>query len=107
MESSIRRPQYTTAPGILCQRDKEDSFTALQSFGSGDCRNYVVWCVDTTPVEISAAFRIEDESRIGFWAALMIAAARKAGADRILSEDLNAGQVIAGMRVENPFSKPI
>ena len=69
--------------------------------------NYVVWCVDTTPLEISAAFRIEDECRIGFWDALIIAAARKAGADRILSEDLNAGQVIAGVRVENPFSKPI
>jgi len=63
--------------------------------------------VDTTPLEISAAFRIEDECRIGFWDALIIAAARKAGADRILSEDLNAGQVIAGVRVENPFSKPI
>jgi predicted nucleic acid-binding protein len=69
--------------------------------------SYVVWCVDTTPLEISAAFRIEDECRIGFWDALIIAAARKAGADRILSEDLNAGQVIAGVRVENPFSKPI
>lgn len=70
-------------------------------------KNDVVRCVDTTPLEIWEAFRIEDESRIGFWDALIIAAARKAGADRILSEDLNAGQVIAGVRVENPFSKPI
>jgi predicted nucleic acid-binding protein len=38
--------------------------------------------------EISAAFRIEDEARIGFWDALIVAAALKAGADRILSEDL-------------------
>jgi predicted nucleic acid-binding protein len=67
--------------------------------------SYVVWCVDTTPAEISAAFRIEDEARIGFWDALIIAAARKAGADRILSEDLNAGQTISGVRIENPFSK--
>jgi predicted nucleic acid-binding protein len=65
--------------------------------------SYVVWCVDTTPAEISAAFRIEDEARIGFWDALIVAAARKAGADRILSEDLNAGQTISGVRVENPF----
>jgi predicted nucleic acid-binding protein len=69
--------------------------------------SYVVWCVDTTPAEISAAFRIEDESRIGFWDALIIAAARKAGADRILSEDLNAGQIISGVRIENPFSRSI
>ena len=66
--------------------------------------NYVVWCVDITPAEISAAFQIEDTARIGFWDALIIAAARKAGADRLLSEDLNAGQTIASVRIENPFT---
>ena len=53
--------------------------------------------------QVAAAFRIEDEARIGFWDALIVAAARKAGAERILSEDLNAGQTIAGVRIENPF----
>lgn len=67
--------------------------------------SYTVWCVDTTPAEIAAAFRIEDEARIGFWDALIVAAARKAGADRLLSEDLNAGQIICGVRIENPFSE--
>ena len=66
--------------------------------------SYTVWCVDTTPTEILAAFRIEDEARISFWDALIIAAAQKAGAARILSEDLNPGQTIAGVRIENPFS---
>ncbi|MBV8728746.1 MAG: PIN domain-containing protein [Acidobacteriia bacterium] len=66
---------------------------------------YVIWCVDTTSEEISTAFRIEDESRIGFWDALIIAAAVKAGADRILSEDLNPGQRISGVRIENPFGR--
>jgi len=66
--------------------------------------DYTVWCVNTTPAEISAAFRIEDETGIGFLDALIVAAARKAGAIRILSEDLNAGQIIAGVRIENPFS---
>jgi len=60
--------------------------------------------VDTTAAEISTAFRIEDESRIGFWDALIISAAAKSGATRILSEDLNAGQRIAGVLVENPFA---
>jgi predicted nucleic acid-binding protein len=65
---------------------------------------YAAWWVETTPAEISAAFRIEDESRLGFWDALIVAAAAKAGAVRILSEDLNPQQIIAGVRVENPFS---
>jgi predicted nucleic acid-binding protein len=65
--------------------------------------SYSLWCVETTPAELASAFRIEDEARIGFWDALIVAAAVKAGAARILSEDLNAGQTIAGVRVENPF----
>ena len=65
---------------------------------------YAVWCVDTTPAEIAVAFRIEDEARIGFWDALICAAALKTGAEQILSEDLNAGQRIAGIRIVNPFA---
>jgi predicted nucleic acid-binding protein len=65
---------------------------------------YSIWCIDTTPAEIAVAFRIEDEARLGFWDALICATALKARAERILSEDLNAGQKIAGIRVVNPFS---
>jgi predicted nucleic acid-binding protein len=61
------------------------------------------WCVETTPVEIMRAFQIEDEAKIGFWDALIVAAAIKSGATRILSEDLNPGQTIAGIQIENPF----
>lgn len=66
--------------------------------------SYSIWCTETTPTEIAAAFRIEDESRIGFWDALIVASAVKCGATRILSEDLNA-QKIAGVQIENPFTK--
>jgi predicted nucleic acid-binding protein len=65
---------------------------------------YAIWAVDVTPAEISSAFRIEDQARIGFWDALIVACALKSGAARILSEDLNAGQHIAGIRIENPFA---
>jgi len=66
--------------------------------------SYAIWCVETASSEIAAAFQIEDQYRIGFWDALIVAAAAKCRADRILSEDLNAGRVIAGMRIENPFA---
>ena len=65
--------------------------------------SYMPWCMETTPNEISAAFRIEDESRIGFWDALIISSAVKSGAARILSENVNARQRIAGILLENPF----
>ena len=65
--------------------------------------SYAIWCTRTTPAEIASAFRIEDESRIGFWDALIVSSASQCGAARILSEDLNAGQRIAGIAIENPF----
>lgn len=66
--------------------------------------SYASWCVENTLVEISVAFRIEDESQIGFWDALVIASAAKGGATRLISEDLNSGQTIMGVRIENPGS---
>jgi predicted nucleic acid-binding protein len=66
--------------------------------------SYAAWCIETTPNEITTAFRIEDEAKIGFWDALIVASAAKCGAVRILSEDLNARQVIAGIPIENPFT---
>jgi predicted nucleic acid-binding protein len=65
---------------------------------------YAMWCIETTPAELSSAFRIEDESRIGFWDALIVSSAAQSGATRILSEDLSAGQRIDGMLIENPFA---
>jgi|SRR5579863_7450202 predicted nucleic acid-binding protein len=66
--------------------------------------SYSIWCMETTPAEITAAFRIEDESQIGFWDALIVASAAKSGATRLFSEDFNHQQIIAGIRVENPFT---
>lgn len=66
--------------------------------------SYAMWCTETTPAEVSEAFRIEDESRIGFWDALIVSSAARSGAVRILSEDFSAGQRINGILIENPFT---
>jgi predicted nucleic acid-binding protein len=65
---------------------------------------YAIWCTETTPAEISNAFRIEDESQIGFWDALIVSAAAKSGATLILSEDFSTGQRISGVLIEDPFA---
>lgn len=67
--------------------------------------SYATWCMVTTRDEIADAFRIEDEARIGFWDALIVSSASKSGAVRILSEDFNARQRIAGILIENPFAR--
>jgi predicted nucleic acid-binding protein len=62
------------------------------------------FCIKTAPNDLLTAFQVEDQAKISFWDAMIVSAAIRAGATRILSEDLNAGQVIGGVRVENPFA---
>lgn len=65
---------------------------------------YSAWpVVVTDPTLILAATRIEEEHQLSFWDALIVEGARMAGAERLLTEDLQDGRVIEGVRVENPF----
>ncbi|HWG20992.1 MAG TPA: PIN domain-containing protein [Terracidiphilus sp.] len=66
--------------------------------------DFSYWCVPTTPREIQDAFRMEDEAKISFWDAMIVSAAVKAGASCLFTEDMSHGQVIAGIRIENPFA---
>ena len=47
---------------------------------------------------------LHEQQSVSFWDALIVEAARVAGAKRILSEDLQHGGEIAGVRIENPFN---
>ena len=67
---------------------------------------YAPWCVEGIATsDIIAAFQIEDQARIGFWDALIVAVAVRRGAGRVVSEDLNPGQSIAGITIHNPFKE--
>ena len=65
---------------------------------------YRAWpIVVITPSLILNASRLHEEGGIAFWDALIVEAARLAGADRLLTEDLQHGQLLGGVRIENPF----
>jgi predicted nucleic acid-binding protein len=49
------------------------------------------------------AFEIQQDTMISYWDALIVAAARSANCSTLYSEDLNSGQVIAGVEIVNPF----
>ena len=42
-------------------------------------------------------------NRLSFWDALIVAAAESANCEKLWTEDLNNGQVIRGVRIENPI----
>jgi predicted nucleic acid-binding protein len=63
--------------------------------------------LDVVGVDAPLVLAAVDTSRtvqISLWDALIIEAASRAGCERVLSEDLNASQVIRGVRIENPFT---
>jgi predicted nucleic acid-binding protein len=65
---------------------------------------YRVWPLEENNADsILRASEIQEHFRLSFWDALIIAAAIKAGAKTLLSEDLNAGQVIEGVKIVNPL----
>ena len=65
---------------------------------------YSAWpIVVITPSLILNASRLHERGGIAFWDALIVEAARLAGADRLLTEDLQHGQLLGGVRIENPF----
>lgn len=60
--------------------------------------------VGIDPARIGDAIDIRILNRISFWDGLILAAAASANCVSLLTEDLNHGQTIAGVRVENPFA---
>lgn len=68
---------------------------------------YSSWQLVRVDVEmILDATRLDESAGLAFWDALIIEAARRAGATRILSEDLQAGRAFDDIVVENPFEIP-
>lgn len=67
-------------------------------------RTYTPWVhYPTSPLTILRASEIAELSQLSFWDALIVASAEQAGASRLYTEDLNAGQVIVGVQIINPL----
>jgi len=65
---------------------------------------YAPWIrTPTTAATVTRAADIADIAQISFWDALIVASAEEATATIICSEDLNPGQIIAGIRIDNPL----
>ena len=70
----------------------------------GVIENYLVWRVELNgPETILLASEIEERYNLSFWDSMIVAAARNAEAEKILTEDLNPGQIVEGILIENPF----
>lgn len=70
----------------------------------GLLQSYLAWQVQLIdPQTVLFASELEERHTLAFWDAMIVAAAVHAGAERIATEDLNHGQKLEGVRIENPF----
>jgi predicted nucleic acid-binding protein len=63
-------------------------------------------CIQITTDIIYQAMDIMILNKISFWDALVVASALAGGCNCVLSEDMQDGQNISGILVENPFKRP-
>jgi predicted nucleic acid-binding protein len=69
--------------------------------------SYGAWIREPTTADtVTRAIDVAALAQISFWDALIVASAEQAQATQIYSEDLNAGQTIAGIKIINPLSTP-
>ncbi len=65
---------------------------------------YAAWpLVQVDPALILLASRLEEDHQLSFWDALIVEAAIRSGATLLVTEDLQDGQTVGGVRIENPF----
>jgi predicted nucleic acid-binding protein len=66
--------------------------------------NYFTWeIVLNEPTTVLLATEIEERHFLSFWDSLIVAAASQSKVGKILTEDLQSGQCIEGILIENPF----
>ena len=63
-----------------------------------------MWQVQPSEALYRAAIDVQERQGFGFYDSLIVAAALQSGCKRLLSEDLQHGQRIGKLRIENPFA---
>jgi predicted nucleic acid-binding protein len=65
----------------------------------------VPWCIAPLDAETTVkAWAVQDETGWQWWDALLVASALRAGCKLFISEDMQDGRSVSGMRIANPFS---
>ncbi len=102
---------WSTGTGAISVQVLQEFFTNLvrklgQPHGVARTRviRYLGWyVVQPAPGDVVTAIDLSQRWQVSFWDAMILAAARKAGATVLWTEDLNHGQVYDGVLVRNPF----
>lgn len=108
----VLRDALTSGRGVLSTQVLQEYFViATRKLGvdAAVTRRKVELLARMSVVEIDlglilAAIDLHRLHSISFWDALIVRSAAAAGCERLLTEDLQDGQVLDGVRIENPFA---
>lgn len=62
-----------------------------------------LWRIHPSPALYAHGLDVQERYGLSFYDSLIVAAALEGGCTRLLSEDMQHGQQIEGLRIENPF----
>lgn len=107
---------WNTGTGVISTQVLHEFYVTLtrkitkplaQSDAKDLIKTYFPWEIVTNdPETFLHAIDIETRHTLSFWDSLIIAAASSANAAILLTEDLNHGQIIEGIRIQSPFKNP-
>ena len=68
-------------------------------------REFAAWTVFAPKADdIVAAIDLHTQAKIGFWDAMVVLGAAESECEVLWTEDLNDGQMLRGVRIQNPFA---
>ena len=114
LAAALLKDLWTTRLGVLSTQVLQEFYVNVTrkissplspAAARGIVAGYCVWQIEVLgPDTVVRASEIEERHDLSFWDALIVTAALQGHAAKILSEDLNPGQTIEGVLIENPFA---
>jgi predicted nucleic acid-binding protein len=92
----------TGAAGVFCRGDAKLDLAAEITQRKVE----LLAALTVVTLEVShvlEAIKLHRLYRLSFWGALILHAAKTAGCGRLMTEDLQDGQIVEGMQIVNPF----
>jgi predicted nucleic acid-binding protein len=97
-------PELPGPSGVLRDHDPEAQARLPSEQARADVRDLLAWRPVSVGTELlEAGWSVEDRFGLSCWDALIVAAARIAGCEYLLTEDLQHGVELEGLRVVSPF----